>query len=127
MNTMDRMNQILSEGLPAEFDFDGATYNRALDHDRLKGQLKAVRDLMSDGHWRSLGLIAEEVGCSPASASARLRDLRKEKFGAYNIERQRHEEFPVFVYRMVGGKGEGTPAERHTTVSCPNCGHWVQV
>ena len=120
MNTIDRIR----EQYP---DFDGATYDRELDHDRLTGQLKRVRDVMSDGRWRSLSALAQEVACSPASASARLRDLRKEKFGAYKIERKRHTDGRTYVYRMVGGKGEGTPAERHTTVTCPHCGHWVQV
>lgn len=70
-------------------DFDGATYDRERDGDRLGAQMKAVRDLMlSDGGWRSLTHIAEWIGYPEASVSARLRDLRKTKFGAYNVERR---------------------------------------
>lgn len=70
-------------------DFDGATYDRERDGDRLGAQMKAVRDLMlSDGGRRSLTQIAEWIGYPEASVSARLRDLRKTKFGAYNVERR---------------------------------------
>lgn len=71
-------------------DFDGATYERERDGDRLGAQMKAVRDLMlsGDGAWRTLPHIAAWVGYPEASVSARLRDLRKTKFGAYNVERR---------------------------------------
>lgn len=71
-------------------DFDGATYDRERDGERLGAQMKAVRDLMlsGDGEWRTLPYIAAWVGYPEASVSARLRDLRKEKFGAYNVERR---------------------------------------
>jgi hypothetical protein len=51
-------------------------------------QLTKVRDLMLDGQWRSLIEIAAATGSPQASVSARLRDLRKAKFGGYTVERR---------------------------------------
>ena len=69
--------------------FDGATYNSALDQERLGRQLDRVQALMADGQWRTLREIADAVGGSEASVSARLRDLRKARFGAHEVERLR--------------------------------------
>lgn len=69
--------------------FDGTTFNEKRDGTRLLGQLKRVRELMSDGVWRTLGEIHAIVGGSEAGISARLRDLRKEKFGARKVQRRR--------------------------------------
>lgn len=66
--------------------FDGETLEEG-DGPRLSRQLLAVRSLMADGAWRTLAEIAEHVGASEASVSARLRDLRKERFGAMTVER----------------------------------------
>lgn len=68
-------------------DFDGKTYNRGRDRERLAAQLASVRRLMADGRWRLLSEIAAETGAPEASISARLRDLRKAKFGALTVER----------------------------------------
>jgi hypothetical protein len=70
-------------------DFDGATYRRALDHARLGKQLMRVALLMADGQWRTLHSIAAMTNDPEASISARLRDLRKRKFGGHTVERER--------------------------------------
>ncbi len=81
--------------------FDGETVEKQ-DEPRLRRQLGSVQQLMSDGRWRGLAEIASHVGCSEASASARLRDLRKEKFGGYVVERQRlRDGSGLFFYRLV--------------------------
>lgn len=82
--------------------FDGATYDVNLDHDRLKGQLWRVFQLMSDGKYRTLGEIAEEAHGTEASVSARLRDLRKSKYGSREIQRERVAG-GLFRYRLVVG------------------------
>jgi hypothetical protein len=84
-------------------NFDGETYRRALDHARLSGQLKRVYLLMLDGQWGTLRGIAAEVLAPEASVSARLRDLKKPKFGGFNIERKRIDDGGngLHVYRMV--------------------------
>ncbi len=68
--------------------FDGSTYEPYRDYARLTGQLGRVFDLMRDGNWRTIPQIAEITGGSPQSISARLRDFRKDKYGAYAVERK---------------------------------------
>ena len=88
--------------IPGAFAFDGETYEPEFDFDRLKGQLQRVFALMQDGRWRSLGHIATACNCSESSASARLRDLRKDKFGGHQVERIRSRENDgLFLYRLV--------------------------
>ena len=74
--------------LPDTFYFDGKTYVPVRDKTRLKKQLDSVLELMLDGQWRTLCVIAAAVGAPEASVSARLRDLRKERFGGYLVERK---------------------------------------
>jgi hypothetical protein len=69
--------------------FDGATFDAKQDGARLHRQLAAVKARMNDGKWHTLKELAEDVNASEASVSARLRDLRKQKFGGYLVERQR--------------------------------------
>lgn len=85
-----------------EFDFDGATYVAQFDRSRLNAQARRVYDVVSDGKWRTLREIANETGDPEASVSARLRDLRKEKFGAHEVDRRRRgeESRGIFEYRL---------------------------
>ncbi len=84
-----------------ELRFDGSTYSHARDFTRLNGLLEQVRDLMSDGKWRTLPQITEAIGAtSDASVSARLRDLRKAKFGGYQVER-RYVVAGIWEYRVL--------------------------
>ena len=81
-------------------DFNGETYERERDHDRLANQLRAVRDVMLDGVWRSLMNISFQTGAPEASVSARLRDLRKVRFGGYIVER-RYAGDGLWEYRLI--------------------------
>lgn len=87
-------------GLP---DFDGETYQREHDYVRLSGQSQAVFTLMSDGVWRTLEEVGEVLGYPAQSVSARLRDFRKTKFGAYRVERRARgsRDHGLFEYRLV--------------------------
>lgn len=69
--------------------FDGESFDAALDQDRLASQLDRVTRLMADGQWRTLGEIQARVGGSEGGVGARLRDLRKVKFGAHHVPRRR--------------------------------------
>ena len=69
-------------------DFDGETYEPVRDRERLRRQLDAVREVMLDGEWTTLPWLAMRVRAPEASVSARLRDLRKAKFGGYVFQRQ---------------------------------------
>ncbi len=84
-------------------DFDGAEYESEKDHARLCGQIKRVFDCMQDGEWRTLDDIANATGDPHASISAQLRNLRKDKFGAYEVvKRPRgNRESGLFEYRLI--------------------------
>jgi len=69
--------------------FDGATYDEALDEDRLSSQQGRVRFLMRDGLWRTLAEVAEATNSPEASVSSRLRDLRKPRWGGYIVDSER--------------------------------------
>ena len=87
-----------------EMCFDGSTYESQHDRVRLTGQLLAVYSIMCDGYWHTLSEIRNRVGRgTEAAISARLRDLRKERFGRHTVERQR-KGFPykgLFEYRLI--------------------------
>lgn len=80
--------------------FDGETYEPDLDQARLGDQLCSVLGLMLDGQWRTLAGISALVHAPEASVSARLRDLRKPRFGAKTVERRRRGE-GLWEYRLV--------------------------
>lgn len=91
------------EGAPSAPHFDGKTYEPEHDHERLTTLLGRVRTLMMDQQWRTLGQITK--ACRPgteAAVSARLRDLRKAKFGGYDVERRRVRA-GLWEYRLVIG------------------------
>jgi hypothetical protein len=79
--------------------FDGATYSPGRDLSRLKTQMDRVTSVMLDGHWHTLQGLAIQCGGSDASVSARLRDLRKSKFGGFEVER-RYVDNGVWEYRL---------------------------
>jgi hypothetical protein len=80
--------------------FDGATFEVERDQDRLHHLLDRVRIFMDGGEWRTLAEIADACRGTEASVSARLRDLRKQKFGAHTVER-RYVGNGVFAYRLM--------------------------
>jgi hypothetical protein len=81
--------------------FDGPHIRRA-DDAALGAQLAAVRAVMSDRQWHTLAELAAAAQCSDASASARLRDLRKGRFGGHVVECQRYGKGMPCKYRLGG-------------------------
>lgn len=79
--------------------FDGETFEKERDGERLTRQLDRVEKIMLDRQWHTLKQMAKDAGGSEASISARLRDLRKTKFGGYTIERE-YISNGVFKYRI---------------------------
>lgn len=69
--------------------FGGATFDADQDGKRLRAQVNKVREFMIGSGWVTLAKIAAALQIPEASASARLRDLRKEKFGGYTVQRRR--------------------------------------
>jgi hypothetical protein len=78
---------IRDRNVPAKPFFDGPVAKSEVP--RLALQHEAIRDLMSDRQWRTLGQIAEATGYPEASISAQLRHLRKPRFGSFNVEKRR--------------------------------------
>ncbi len=76
-------------GINSGADFDGLTYQPKLDKVRLTSQLKRVYDVLSDGRWHTLHGISVRAEAPESSCSARLRDLRKDKFGLHTVDRKR--------------------------------------
>lgn len=87
--------------LPDCRDFDGGTFVPERDAERLSGQMRRVFDLMRDGRWRKVEDIMRAIGGSHPSIQARLRDLRKPKFGAFTVERRDPPEGGTSWYRLV--------------------------
>lgn len=87
--------------------FDGATFVPELDRERLTTQFEAVKDLMADGNWRTLQDISDLVQGSIPAISARLRDLRKPRFGGHVVERRRAGDprNGIFEYRVIMNEG----------------------
>ena len=83
----------------AELRFDGPDVEPQ-DVERLTGQLERVYSLMRDHQWHTLGELSRKANGSEAGVSARIRDLRKERFGAYVIERRRVSG-GLWEYRML--------------------------
>ena len=89
--------------------FGGSTLTKR-DLPRLGKQLRAVYDVMADGQFRTLTAIADAVRAntgivaSAPSVSARLRDLRKAKFGGFKVNRRAAGE-GLFDYQVLNGDG----------------------
>lgn len=85
--------------------FDGVTFDASLDGSRLTSQLERVRAFMADGQWHTLTEIANSTGGTLPAVSARLRDLRKRRFGTLVVE---HRRVPgsdgLFEYRVPVGQ-----------------------
>lgn len=119
---------------------DGETYDPAKDGQRLGKLLDRVYQFMLDRRWHTLSEIQAACGGSESSVSARLRDLRKDKFGGHTIERQRRDG-GLWVYRMpikdprecpVCGDTEGEIGHHYPLdvtlgelIKCADCGKVV--
>jgi hypothetical protein len=90
----------LSSALVGDTLFDGITYDAARDEVRLSRQLQNVKQILSDNRWHTLAEISQRIGGSEAGISARLRDLKKERFGRHKIERQ-HISRGLWKYRLA--------------------------
>lgn len=80
-------------------EFDGETCVQALDGERLSSLMGRVYALMGDGKPRTLREIADACAGSEASVSARIRDLRKERF------RKNYPNSEVITERVEGQRG----------------------
>lgn len=85
--------------------FGGETYDHEKDGPRLRTQMKLVFALMRDGKERNVPEVKEILrfgDASVAAIGARLRDLRKEEFGAYDMQSRRDTvDQGLWWYRLV--------------------------
>jgi allophanate hydrolase subunit 1 len=79
--------------------YNGPEYRADRDNVRLAGQMARIYDCISDGHWRTITEISSITGDPENSVAAQLRHLRKERFGAHNIER-RSRYGQLYEYRL---------------------------
>jgi hypothetical protein len=84
---------------PVGEPFDGETFDQERDGSRLTRQLSAVAFAMKDGRNHTLSELSKLCQAPEASVSARIRDLRKEKFGGYQISSE-HVGRGLWHYRM---------------------------
>ena len=88
--------------------FDGHPFDVVLDADRLGKQLETVKTFMlQQSGWVSLVEIERATSVTTASAGARLRDLRKPRFGSYSVARRRRAGSPgTFEYKVTNSISE---------------------
>ena len=85
---------------------DGETYEHDRDHERLAAQRHRIKAVMLDGQRHTLAGIEGVTGDPQASISARLRDLRKEKFGSHIVDRQ-YEGDGLWSYKLLVNGEQG--------------------
>ena len=86
--------------------FDGITCDKKTDGARMRSQLDSVRKEMKSGKWFTLDELSALCGGSVASISARIRDLRKDKFGALPMQGRRIPGVDgLWEYRMILNAG----------------------
>jgi hypothetical protein len=83
------------------YNFDGETYDPKRDKVRLNEELYQVWRVFQDGVFWTLAELEQTTGYPQASISARLRDLRKPRFGGWNVER-RYVADGLHEYRVNG-------------------------
>ena len=88
--------------------FNGSDYIPDRDDARLSGQIRRVYNVMNDGIPRTLAQIARATGDPEASVSAQLRHLKKDRFGAFIVEKE-HKGNGLYEYRLLppAKKGQG--------------------
>ena len=65
--------------------FGGKTFSEDQDGDRCRGQLARVKSVLSDGKPRTLEEVANEANVPLSTVGSRIRDLRKDFAGSFNV------------------------------------------
>lgn len=73
---------------PPDGPRQGDTYDDTRDRDRLNRQARLVWRVMTDHQWHTLAELSFLTDQPEASVSARLRDLRKRRFGSHTVHRR---------------------------------------
>jgi hypothetical protein len=70
-------------------------------------QVDAVAEVMATGDWLTFEQLRKsiwyyyEIPVSEAGVSARIRDLRKARYGGHTIERRKTDRRGIYAYRLV--------------------------
>ena len=67
--------------------FNGSDYSHERDSSRLSTQYWDIYNVMRDGKRRTLQGISEITKHPPASISAQLRHMRKDRFGSHTVNK----------------------------------------
>ena len=88
--------------MKTEIYFNGSDYVPSYDQKRLTKQIYIIKDLMLKSGFVTLQDIENVTGFPQASISAQLRNLKKERFGGYILEKRRTEnkESGTFEYKL---------------------------
>jgi hypothetical protein len=95
--------------------FGGRTYDPEKDYQRLASQLRQVRTIMLDGRKHYLTELAKVIASASGigtGLSARVRDLRKPKFGGFEIESGRDPGKPGRWWYRMKLDDSGKPVRR---------------
>ncbi len=79
----------------------GPSFDEAKDGERVRDQMQVIRDFCLARPWMTLNSLHNALGYPEASISAQLRHLRKERFGAYRVEKRRRTEEGLWEYRVL--------------------------
>ena len=79
----------------------GDSYKSKIDGQRIKQQHESIKKLMLDGVWRTLYEVENLTSFPQASISAQLRHLRKQKFGAYIVQKRRRKNKGLWEYKVM--------------------------
>jgi len=94
-------------------DRDGSTFVSGLDKFRLDSEAGLVFIYMTTHGWVTPNEVTVGIGWHPnssASVTARIRDLRKKKFGGYTVRRRRVAgKNGLHEYRLMDPEGEPWP------------------
>ena len=80
--------------------FSGSDYQPERDKERLTQDYKKIKDLMSDGEWRTIRQVADATGSPDGSASAHMRAMRKKENGGHAVIKK-YEGNGKYLYRLV--------------------------
>lgn len=98
--------QMTFPGLDIPLHFDGETYEPKEDRERLTAQFTLVRDLMGNSAWWTIPQLADAIWkagykATPQGISARIRDMRKDRFGGHTVDKRKRTKRGDWEYRLL--------------------------
>ena len=87
LNELKRRLTPIEDKLEPQMRFNGSDYSHKRDSSRLSTQYWDIYNLMRDSSRRTLHRIERLTGHPPASVSAQLRHMRKDRFGGHAVNK----------------------------------------